>query len=97
MQKSVSHKENKFTVTCFGCEDGMVLVGSDLEYTGEVTGPGKFFATPRTIHTTLEQCNYKGSHKLSEDGKELTHGNVVYKILDNDNKMQVSTQEITGS
>lgn len=97
MQKSVSHKENKFTVTCFGCEDGMVIVGSDLEYTGEVTGPGKFFTTPRTIHTTLEQCNYKGSHKLSEDGKELTHGNVVYKILDNDNKMQVSTQEITGS
>lgn len=97
MQKTIHHNENKFCVTCFGCEDGMVIVGSDLEYTGEVTGPGKFFETPRTIHTTIDQCLYKGSHELSEDNKELTHGNIIYKILDNDNKMTVSTQDVTGS
>lgn len=96
MQKTISHEENKFTVTCFGCEDGMVIVGSNLEYTGEVTGDGKLFTTPRTLHTTLDQCMYKGSHELSEDGKELKHGNVLYKILDN-NKMTVSTQNITGT
>lgn len=95
MEKTTHHNENKLTVTCFACEDGMVIVGSDFAYTGEVTGPGKYFDANRSLHTTIEQCNYKGSHNLSSDAKQLTHGNVIYKILDN-NKIDVQTQDVSG-
>ncbi|MCQ2794968.1 MAG: hypothetical protein MJ214_02000 [Bacilli bacterium] len=79
MQRSCHHKENNFTVTCIACEDGMFLMGADIHYDG-----GETSITNPDMHTTIEQCFYKGkgedTFKVSEDGTELIHGNAYYKV-----------------
>lgn len=85
MQKSCHHEENNFTVTCIACEDGMFLMGADLNYDGHVTtGDGKIFTTKPPIHTTIEQCFYKGNNQftLSDDKTAMTHGRALYKTYD---------------
>lgn len=86
MQKSVHHEENKFTVTCIATKDGMLLLGNGLTYTGSKTGYR--FTTNRKLHTTLEQSFYKGDKRFNIDadnGKWMTHGNALYKIVDYEN------------
>ena len=86
-QDGTHHKENKFTVTGILSDDGLINIGSNLSYTGEVTestdNETKVFTKgSRQLHTTLEQCYYKGSYTQSEDKKSVIHGNVEYKSLD---------------
>lgn len=84
MQRSQSHEENNFTVTCIATLDGMFLMGADLDYTGEKTGTLYPSFNP-ALHTTLEQCHYKGSYELKDDNKTLIHGNAMYKVHDDHN------------
>ncbi|MCQ2753274.1 MAG: hypothetical protein MJ206_03375 [Bacilli bacterium] len=82
MQRSNHHDENEFTVTCVATPEGMVLLGADLNYTGSITGEYFSGAATRKLHTTLEQCFYKGSHELKDNNKTLIHGNAKYHSLD---------------
>ena len=82
MQRSCHHDENEFTVTSVLCEDGMVLMGADLKYTGSITfGSDKVLGeeSARLLHTTLDQTTKKG--ELSNDNKSYTRGNVLYTSL----------------
>lgn len=88
MQRSCHHEENNFTVTCIATKDGMVLLGADLGYTGEITeGSDKVFESgSRKLHTTLEQSLTKDRTAIkSDDSKTLTFGNALYRVLDDHN------------
>ncbi|MCQ2794216.1 MAG: hypothetical protein MJ207_02505 [Bacilli bacterium] len=99
MQRSCHHAENNFTVTCIACEDGMFLVGADLKYTGEITtGDGKIFTEKPNIHTTIEQCFYKGENffELSDDKKSMTHGRALYKTYDDGSGENATNINVRG-
>lgn len=86
LQRSCHHDENNFTVTSIATTEGMLLLGADLEYTGEKTG--QYFADhgygDRYLHTTIEQ--FRGTNaNLTEDKKSLTINNALYKIVDSKN------------
>ncbi|MCQ2792699.1 MAG: hypothetical protein MJ208_04180, partial [Bacilli bacterium] len=96
MQRSCHHQDNNFTVTAIACEDGMFLMGADLKYAGKSS---EFLKNPNPeIHTTIEQCHYKGNDNfvLSEDGKELIHGNALYTIYDEEDNEDKKTIEVRG-
>ncbi|MCQ2792480.1 MAG: hypothetical protein MJ208_03040 [Bacilli bacterium] len=83
MQKSCHHKENYFTVTAVACEDGLVLLGADLKYTGAESGEYiDLHQISHNLHTTLQQCMANGKEQLSEDKLSLTCGNAFYRSLD---------------
>ncbi|MCQ2796207.1 MAG: hypothetical protein MJ213_02710 [Bacilli bacterium] len=93
MQRSNHHKENNFTVTCVATPEGMVLLGADLGYTGDVTeGNGKVFnQDSRKLHTTLEQIKMpEAEPQLTDNNHTLTCGNVVYTSLGN-NPLEIKT------
>ncbi|MCQ2794958.1 MAG: hypothetical protein MJ214_01950 [Bacilli bacterium] len=85
MQRSRHHEENEFTITSIACEDGMVLIGAELSYTGEKSAQyieGTGLKVDPTLHTTLQQCMATGNEELSADGLTLTCGNAFYRSLD---------------
>ena len=98
MQRSCHHEENNFTVTCIATKDGMVLLGADLGYTGEITEDGTLFQkNSRKLHTTIEQTFTKlNQTQLSEDNKELTVGNALYRTLDNHNISFTDRHSLVG-
>jgi hypothetical protein len=59
------------TVAAFALPFGMVLLGTDLS---EVNS--------KEIHTTVNQCNLLSEVRVEADGREIIHGGVLYRNLD---------------
>lgn len=85
------HEGISFTVTAIGCNDGLVILGSDIKHElykktkGTEIIPESVNAEKGgtfKLHTTLEQCIVKSEPKLV-DNRTLERGNVIYKSLDN--------------
>lgn len=98
MQRSCHHEENNFTVTCIACEDGMFLMGADLKYTGSVTGS---YLTDPKLHTTIEQCFFKGKEQFELEELEnttmaMTHGRALYKTYDDGTKENATEIKVRG-
>lgn len=62
-----------YTITAFACDDGAVILGTNIYSTGEIG----------LLHTTLDQFDIQSdNYGLSDDEKTFMHDNVVYKNIE---------------
>jgi hypothetical protein len=69
------------TVAAFALPFGMVILGTDLS---DKEG--------RALHTTVNQCFHIGDVKTENGGKEVIHGGILYKNLDENTEFKVKCE-----
>lgn len=76
----VAPKEYKgqvnYTITAFACDDGVAVLGTNINYVPETGRPAE------ALHTTVDQFVPQGDLFASEDGKLIKHKNVIYQNID---------------
>lgn len=78
-----THESIDMTVSCFATDNSAVLLGSGLKN-----------AEGKEMITTIQQCNYAGTHTF--DGKNIVHSGIKYSILQG-GEAHVYTQQQRGN
>ena len=79
----VEHEGVRAVVSAFATPFGMVLLGAGLKDDAD-----------RPLHTTVEQNRYLGAHTVSEDGRSVVHGGILYRNLDDVTSFKIDTAEV---
>ena len=73
----------------YGINGGLICLGNSLESTSGLN-----------LHTTIEQCRYKGAHEIFKDDNgcivKIWHNNICYMPLDN-NEITITAEQVNGN
>lgn len=96
--KAITDSGNKFTITCFTTEDGMVIVGSGFDIGKSNKEKLSGLVEDDKQYTTVEQC-IADDKQISdpEDVQSYTNGNVVYSALGSGDNLTCEVKEQIGT